>query len=610
MSYFVALSRSHGETVLSQYQALRSDRLLCDVVLVAEGTEFNAHRSLLACASDYFKSMFKGHTRESRQSVVHLHAVSAGGLRHVLDFIYNACLWLSPESLPQTLETASYLQVLEAVRLCSRYLLGSLSPASCCQAANIAARFALADARAGAEAYIAANLWRLLELGAEEAGLLELNPESLGAVLESEQVPRLREAALLSLALAWLGREPGRRQRLPHAGPLLSRIRYGLLSGAELEALCSGAGAGGEPLLQAAGPRELIAQALDYHSVESRQPLAQSSQSRLRVLDGQLVAVGGGRLHQASLGLVWALEPRTKRWRPVTRCEPLLHHCVCVLANFLFVLGGEAEEAGPKQPPPHQRRPPAAVSDRVHRYDPRLDRWSRLASMRSGRAQFSCCVLGGRIYALGGRCGPEVQGPAGASLPTVEAYDFAAGRWEAVAARLPHPLHGHASAVHGRTIYVSGGRYAEQAEASKDMHSLQPLDGEGRWAACPPMAIARFGHQMATVGERVFAFVGMYEPFCDIEYYDPALRHWQRLRPLLLDRSCYGLAVMDARVYLVGGKKWHNAQEVAAQSAVVYDTASDTWREVCKLPLPLCGTQCGVLQLLDLPEAEGKLGME
>ncbi|XP_069746097.1 kelch-like protein 34 [Narcine bancroftii] len=620
MSYFLALSSTHGEMVVSRYRALRDEKLLCDVVLVAEGTEFRAHRSLLACASDYFRCLFQAHTREASAAEVQLQLVSAGGLARVLDFIYTSCLVLCPDSLEQTLEAASYLQVPEALRLCSVYLASSLSPAGCCHSANLAAGFALPEARRRADLYIASNLWRLLELGAEHSGLADLNPDSLLAVLDSERLPGVPESALLKLALDWLDGGPERRSL---ADPVLSRVRYGLVPCAELQRLLLQEGQG------APGARRLITQAVRYHHAEARQPVRQSRQSTLRSGVRQLVAAGGlllvdGAASRPSGGLS-ALDPRTGSWRPLADGPRVQSHCVCVLGDFLFVLGGELLEAAadptrcvdqepPGAPAPPGRPAPAGEPDnggpkpmpsrRVFRYDPRSDTWSRAANMRKRRAQFACCVLGERIFALGGRCGAGQ-----ASLSAVELLDFGgSGRWlEAV--QLPHPLYGHACAVHAGTLYVSGGRPAGQAEACQEMYSLAPQAGAG-WQRCPPMTLARFGHQMAVVGERIYSFVGTYEPFCDIECYEPRRAQWQRLRPLLFDRSCYGLAVLDGAVYLMGGKKWQQGREVPAQSAVVYDPASDSWSQVCRLPVALYGAQCGALLLPELPEAQGKPGLQ
>lgn len=112
MSYFLVLSKRHGESVLSQYQRLREDRRMCDIVLESRGVEFPAHRSLLACASDYFWALLKEHTLESgAPGPLSLPALSPSGLERVLDFIYTSWLCLSPSTLEETLEAACYLQV-------------------------------------------------------------------------------------------------------------------------------------------------------------------------------------------------------------------------------------------------------------------------------------------------------------------------------------------------------------------------------------------------------------------------------------------------------------------------------------------------------------------
>ncbi|XP_007902281.1 kelch-like protein 34 [Callorhinchus milii] len=589
MSYFLAFSRSHGEAVLSRYQVLRHEKLLCDVVLVAEGTEFSAHRSLLACSSDYFRSMFKSHTRESGEGVIHLHLVSAVGLQRVLDFIYNSCLSLSLDTLPQTLETARYLQVVEAVRLCSQYLISNLSLENCCDSANIADRYVLPEVQRKAELYISSHLWELLEPRAEDSGLMDLNVESMKAVLEADHIPRTKEITLLSLVLRWLNQDESRSS---DAERVLSRIRYGLIQTRDLQLLCDRPDF---PRRAAGEVQSLVLKAMVYHSAEKQQPILQSHQSSLRSRAREIVSVGGTTLNGGFVSFASAFDARFKTWRPISECRPVQNHCVCVLGNFLFVLGGEVLELNEGS-----KTARMSVINKVHRYDPRFNKWTPMANMLNKRAQFSCCVVDDSIFAMGGRCGVE------SSLPTTEVYDFTAGRWDKVR-NLPHKIYGHASAVHNETIYISGGKYDNQLDTSKEMYSFHPLDGQ--WKRCPPMTIARFGHQMATVKDSIFSFVGMYEAFCDIEYFNPIQRQWHRLRPLLFDRSCYGLAVMDENIYLIGGKKWHNAQEVATQNVIVYDSTSDTWEEVCKLPLPLCGSQCAVLQLMDLPETENQFNL-
>uniref|UniRef100_A0A8C9WF46 Kelch like family member 34 n=1 Tax=Scleropages formosus TaxID=113540 RepID=A0A8C9WF46_SCLFO len=487
MSYFLVMSKEHGDGVLSQYQRLRSQGLLCDLVLVAaDGTQFPAHRSLLACSGDYFWSMFKEHTYEFRAQRVELPAISSKGLESILDFIYTSWLSLSICTLEDTLEAANYLQVTRAVDLCVKYMRDNLSVDNCCFFANVAARYGVDDALAAANSFIGCHMGELLGPGGDRVGLLELNLDSL--------------------------------------------------------------------------------RSLNYHSQGARQPLLQNNQTSLRSRTCQV------------------FYPERRKFQHLTDLPSRVqHHCACTVGNFLFVLGGEVVKLSEDE-----KVLSAASSNQVWRYDPRFRCWEVASPMTERRVQFSCCVSQGNIYAIGGRRGK------GASLDSVEMYDLRANRWLRAAA-LPCAMFAQACVSYKGAVYLSGGVHAEQRVSSNEVYRLEPQ--EGRWTKCAAMGIARSGHQMAVLQDNIYAFLGMYEPFCDIERYDPALDQWTRLRPLLSDRFCYGLVQLESTALLVGGRKWHSGREVATPNVLEYEPESDSWREVCKLPKPLSGTQCALMQL-------------
>jgi hypothetical protein len=52
----------------------------------------------------------------------------------------------------------------------------------------------------------------------------------------------------------------------------------------------------------------------------------------------------------------------------------------------------------------------------VERYDAGKDEWQVVASMGSKRSEIGVCVLGGRLYAVGGHSGSSI-------LSSVERYD-------------------------------------------------------------------------------------------------------------------------------------------------------------------------------------------
>ncbi|KAM6151474.1 kelch-like protein 34 [Rhynchocyon petersi] len=624
MSYFLSYCKAHGGALLTGYQALRSEGFLCDVTLKAEGSEFPAHRSLLACSSDYFRALFKSHTRESQARVIHLHVPSAAGLQRLLDFIYTAWLPLSMDTVEDTLEAASYLQVTEALGLCGNYLERQLAPDNCCFAANVAARFGLAHTLGVAERCIVRHLRELLERGAGPSGLLELNPASLRAVLDAPDVARVPEAHLLGLALAWLRSEPA-DQRLEHCSLLLERIRFGLVPAHVLRRVYSGSGLTLPPRVKG-----LIIQALNYHTAPSRQPLVQDKQTSVRSPQTRILLVGGRRAEVvvteevvaprgAARGRGAVAEPEEEqeeedeeeeeeeeweltqdvvafdvynhRWRRLTRLPaPLLGHSVCVAGNFLFVLGGEGtvDTASSRV----VGTVPAATAH-VHRYDPRFHVWTPVPAMREARAHFWCGAVGEGLLAVGG------LGANGEALASVEMYDLRRDRWTAVGS-LPRALHGHAGTVGDRGIvYISGGKAGRGeggASSLRDMFALSP--GEQAWSKRAPMGTARFGHHMAALRGAVFAFLGRYEPFSEIERYDPDADQWTRLRPLPYDRFCYGLAVVEETVLLLGGLKWRDSRQVPTRNVVGYDLDLDRWEDIgCALPWAWSGLQCAVLQL-------------
>ncbi|KAI5610236.1 kelch-like protein 34, partial [Silurus asotus] len=580
-SYFLMLSKSHGEGLLSRYQSLRQDGRMCDIILEAEGKEFPAHRTLLACSSDYFWSLFQEHTLESKAQTVCLPAVSSTGLELVLDFIYTSWISLSSSTLEDTLEASCYLQVTHALDLCTEYISNSLTLDNCCFFANVAARYSLSEALAITNSFIARHMAGLLGPNGDRTGLLELNLDSFREVLESDKIPGVKETALLQLALDWIS-----CNTLPalESNSLLSRIRFGLVPPEDLNQLCSH-----NPPLRTPFIYSLIEKALHYHLQIPLQPLNQSVHTSLRASTNMVLLVGGGVEADRPQTQIQSYNPdsRMLKMLPVNMAKKLQHQGVCVVENFLFVLGGEVVEVDGE----NEKTAVMTVSDQVWRYDPRFEHWEEMEPLLQKRAQFSCCVVEGVIYAIGGRGQREQP-----TLSSVEKYNMYAGCWRS-GVSLPNAVHGQACATIGKGIYISGGIHGSQTESSKEVLFLNTCDNDV-WVRRSAMSIARFGHQMAAIKEKLYAFLGMYEPFCDIESYDPKENQWTRLKPLLQDRFCYGLTVTPGGcVLMFGGRQWRDGQEVCIRDVLEYDPEYDSWRKVYKLPQPLCGAQCVQMSL-------------
>lgn len=600
-TYSLLYSSSHRTGLLSGLQRLRDQKKMCDVVLETGGVSFPCHRALLASSSDYFWALFGETTAERLANSINLPALTPVGLQTILDFLYSGWLSISPSTLPVVLEAARYLQVEMALSICERFMAENLRADNCCYYANLAERFALSNALETANQTIAMEMKVLVQKRRDE--LLELNFESLMAVLDGDEIPGVKEVELLKLALDWLD-ENGPLPLLK-SNLLLSRLRFGLVASSDLTKLSHAYKTMTTPLI-----RSQLTRALEYHRLGSAQPITQNKQSTLRESANPVLLLGGGCSADLPEQQVLVFDPRSRKFSSSCCVLPvrLRNPCVCSVGGFLFVIGGDEIQKGDGD---EKMSVNVETSNHVWRYDPRFDLWKQMEPMQEKRAHFTCCTVEDIIYAIGGR---QTQSNVNThiSVASVEYYDMAAGLWRRSAA-MPQPLHGHASAVLDNSIYVSGGLPGHQCSIHGSNYSDNHHDYRGMsreflfwdlkvqvWEKRAPMSVARFSHRLASVHGYIYALLGMYEPFCDIERYDPQSDHWMRLKPLITGSFNYGMVPMASGNLLVfGGRRWSDGHELVVRSVMEYDTKKDHWKEISQLPRPLTGIECTLLPIPD-----------
>merc|ERR1712232_250823 len=121
--------------------------------------------------------------------------------------------------------------------------------------------------------------------------------------------------------------------------------------------------------------------------------------------------------------------------------------------------------------------------------------WETLPPLVTPRSHAALGVIGGRLYACGGRC----MQPAGSTcaLSSVESLCPSANAWEAVAPMLT-PRLGAAAGIAAGKLFVCGGRYAGGTEA---LHSVEHYDpAAGVWELGAPMICPRFLPGVVVVG--------------------------------------------------------------------------------------------------------------
>ena len=189
------------------------------------------------------------------------------------------------------------------------------------------------------------------------------------------------------------------------------------------------------------------------------------------------------------------------------------------------------------------------AADSAWRYDVAERRWHELEPMPTPRGALGAAIVGGTLYAIGGRDGPY-------SRAEVEAYDLERGTWSE---RSPIPGRGRdhfgAAALDG-FVYVAGGRY----EGGEEMDEFLRYDPRtDRWTEMPALPIGISGITMERVGDElvVSGGEGSEQEFVTGQTFafDPRAGRWRELPPSPRPKHGYAAAGYRGRLYVFGGSR-------------------------------------------------------
>jgi hypothetical protein len=266
--------------------------------------------------------------------------------------------------------------------------------------------------------------------------------------------------------------------------------------------------------------------------------LARTEVAAARAGDRVYVVGGFAGTEGSALGATTAAveryDPRRDRWSRARSMPLALNHpAAATWRGRLYVVGGYTAPVGL-----------TGDSAALLRYDPRRDRWTRLADMPTARGALAVGVIGDRLYAAGGAAG-------GRALRTLEVYDLRRDRWRRGRA-MPTAREHLAGAVHGGAFYVLAGRSAERGNVAV-AERFVPV--RGRWERLPAMRKPRGGIAAAVVGGRIVVVGGEEAAgtIAEVEAYDPARRRWRPLPDLPTPRHGLGAVAFGGRVLVLEG---------------------------------------------------------
>lgn len=209
-------------------------------------------------------------------------------------------------------------------------------------------------------------------------------------------------------------------------------------------------------------------------------------------IDGQLWVLGaftGGFPEEQPLTHVLVYDPATDRWSegaevPAPRRRGAAG--VVVHDGLVYLVGGNT------------RGHMAGFVPWLDVFDPATGTWRALADAPHARDHFHAVVIDGRIYAAGGRRTSHDTGETmSLTIPEVDVYDIASGRWSTLAAPLPTQRAGAPAVAMAGRLVVLGGESPSQVPGHSEVEAYDPTTQ--RWATLAPLPKGRHGTQATMI---------------------------------------------------------------------------------------------------------------
>ncbi|XP_044082881.1 kelch-like protein 3 isoform X2 [Neovison vison] len=515
----ITVNSAHMGKAFKVMNELRSKQLLCDVMIVAEDVEIEAHRVVLAACSPYFCAMFTGDMSESKAKKIEIKDVDGRTLNKLIDYIYTAEIEVTEENVQVLLPAASLLQLMDVRQNCCDFLQSQLHPTNCLGIRAFADVHTCTDLLQQANAYAEQHFPEVM-LGEE---FLSLSLDQVCSLISSDKLTVSSEEKVFEAVISWINYE--KETRLEHMAKLMEHVRLPLLPRDYLVQTVEE-----EALIKNNNTcKDFLIEAMKYHLLPQDQRLLiknPRTKPRTPVSLPKVMIVVGGQAPKA-IRSVECYDFEEDRWDqiaelPSRRCRA----GVVFMAGHVYAVGGFNGSLRVRT---------------VDVYDGVKDQWTSIASMQERRSTLGAAVLNDLLYAVGGFDGST-------GLASVEAYSYKTNEWFFVAPMNTRRSSVGVGVVEGvgvlsGQLYATGGHDGPLVRKSVEVYD----PGTNTWKQVADMNMCRRNAGVCAVNGLLYV-VGGDDGSCNlasVEYYNPITDKWTLLPTnMSTGRSYAGVAVI------------------------------------------------------------------
>ncbi|XP_078087058.1 kelch-like protein 3 isoform X3 [Mustelus asterias] len=521
----VPMNPFHMMKAFKVMNELRSKSTLCDVTIVAEDVEIEAHRIVLAACSPYFCAMFTGDMAESKAKKVEIKDIDGHTLSKLIDYIYTAEVEVTEENVQVLLPAASLLQLMDVRTACCDFLQSQLHPTNCLGIRAFADVHTCTELLNEANAYAEQHFPDVM-LGEE---FLSLNLDQVCSLISSDKLTVASEEKTVE-------EEALIKNNNTCKDFLIEAMKYHLLPLDQRAAIKT---ARTRPRTPISLPKVMIVvggqapkairsvECYDFKEDRWNQ-VAELPSRRCRAgvvyMSGRVYAVGGfnGSLRVRTVDVYDAVKDH---WTSIASMQERRSTLgAAVLNELLYAVGGfDGSTVGLSS---------------VEAYNYKINEWFFVAPMNTRRSSVGVGVVEGRLYAVGGYDGASRQ-----CLSTVEAYNPVSNEWTYVSDMSTRRSGAGVGVLNGQ-LYATGGHDGPLVRKSVEVYD----PSTNTWRQVADMNMCRRNAGVCAVNGFLYVIGGDdgSSNLASVEFYNSITDKWTLLPSnMSTGRSYAGVAVID-----------------------------------------------------------------
>ncbi|XP_054058439.1 kelch-like protein 10 [Rissa tridactyla] len=185
---------------------------LGNVIIIVDGVEFVAHKTILCSCSQYFRALFSRHWSNAEKTVYKIPGTSPEMMGLIIQYAYTGTVPVTADNVVSLLIAADQFNVLGIIRLCCEFLKSQLHLENCIGIWRFTGHYYCPDLREAAHDFILRHFEEVTRASTE---LLELSVSDLERLLEEKEELPLKEEAVFEALLKWLAHDlQARRQHV------------------------------------------------------------------------------------------------------------------------------------------------------------------------------------------------------------------------------------------------------------------------------------------------------------------------------------------------------------------------------------------------------------